>query len=260
MPIACRPFSVNTYCLRKVWFRTSSVDLREGDIKAITSRVKSYCYQDLFQKPSEVLLYRRVEEGGLGLHHVQSKAQAHLIANFIQTAADTRFRQSLFHSWLFRYHVIGDTTLPDPGYTPYYDEKFFKVIRDVNENSPLNPADMKVKDWYIYLLEKNVTKRETGQGGSCELVPCKVEERRPEGCWTECYRIIRFKGLNPDSKSFLFKLVHTLLPSKERLHYLTTKTSPQCWCGGGADETYVHLFYQCPKNREAGQALLKCVQ
>ena len=70
MPHVSRPFSINTYCTSKVWFRTGSVDLRMGDVTAITSKLKSYCYQDLYQKPSEVLLYRRVEEGGLGMHHV----------------------------------------------------------------------------------------------------------------------------------------------------------------------------------------------
>ena len=65
MHLVCRPFSLNTYCLSKVWFRTSSVDLRAGDITAITIRIKSYCYQDLHQKPSEVMLYMAVEEGVL---------------------------------------------------------------------------------------------------------------------------------------------------------------------------------------------------
>ena len=63
LPLVGRPFSVNTFCSSKIWFRTGSVDMRVGDTTAITSRIKSYCYQDLFQKPSEVLLYRRVEEG-----------------------------------------------------------------------------------------------------------------------------------------------------------------------------------------------------
>ena len=29
--LICRPFSLSTYCLGKVWFRTGVVDLREGD-------------------------------------------------------------------------------------------------------------------------------------------------------------------------------------------------------------------------------------
>ena len=96
MPLVCRPFSLNTYCLSKVWFRTSSVDMRAGDITAITSKIKSYCYQDLYQKPSEVLLYRGVDEGGLGLHHLKSKALANLISTFIQTAKTQIFKALSF--------------------------------------------------------------------------------------------------------------------------------------------------------------------
>ena len=160
LPLVCRPFSVNTYCLSKVWFRAGSVDLRASDIATITSKIKSYCYQDLYQKPSEVLLYRDVEDGGLGLHHVRSKALAHLIATFLQTAAGNRFEQSLFHSWLYKFHVEGQTNLPDPGFTPYYDKKFFLLIKDIKENSPLNPLHLTIKQWYKLLVENLVTKRE----------------------------------------------------------------------------------------------------
>ena len=196
------------------------VDLRVSDVTAITSKLKSYVYQDLYQKPSEVMLYRRVEEGGLGLLHVQSKAQAHLISTFLQTAAGTKFRASLFHSWLFQYHVLEDTTLPDPGFTPYYDKNFFALIKYVKNKTPLNPLQLSVRQWYLVLLEKNMTKREVDVEGRTELIPCKVEERNPEVCWAESYRLSRLRGLSPQSKSFLFELIHTLLPSKERLHQL----------------------------------------
>ena len=260
LPLVCRPFSLNTYCSSKVWFRTSSVDLRAGDIKAITSRLKSYCYQDMYQKPSEVLLYRDVEEGGLGLHHIQSKALANLISTFIQTACSKRFQRSQFHSLLYRYHVDSETDLPDPGFPPYYDQNFFKIIKEVKDKTPLNPIYMTVKEWYKLLLERNVTMRELDQDGSRELIPCKIEERDPSISWNECYRIGRLKGLSPESKSFMFKLIHTLLPSKERVHHLTKTSSPLCWCDSGNQETYVHLFFECNMNKEAGEALLRCVQ
>ena len=134
-----------------------------GNVTAITSKLKSYCNQDLLQKPTEVLLYRRLEEGGLGLHHVQSKAQAHLIATFLQTAASKRFRNSLFHSWMFRFHVEGDTSLPDPGFTSYYNQKFFNIIKFVQDKTPLNQFYMSVKQWYLLLVEQNVTRREVDQ-------------------------------------------------------------------------------------------------
>ena len=260
LPLVCRPFSVNTYCLSKVWFRSNCVDLRALDISAINSKIKSYCYQDMLQKPSEVLLFRGVHDGGLGLHHVQSKAQAHLISTFLQTASGKRFNISIFHSWLYRYHVLGETNLPDPGYTPYYDVKFFKLIKDVKDNTPLNPLYMSVKEWYRLLLEKNVTMREIDDEGRMELIPCKVEEREPEVFWSESFRISRLHGLSPQNKSFLFRLIHTLLPSKERVHHLTPTTSPLCWCRTGEQEDYTHLFFQCLKNLEAGQALLRCIR
>ena len=260
LPLVSRPFSVNTYCTSKLWFRAGSVDLRMMDITAITSKVKSYCYQDLYQKPSEVLLYRRVDEGGLGLFHIQSKAQAHLVATFLQTAANSKYNLSLFHSWLYRFHVLGESELPNPGFTPYYDQKFFDIIKFVKENTPLNPIYMSMKEWYRVLLETNMTKREVTRGDNMlELVPCKVELKNPEVQWPMVYRCIRLKGISPDSKSFLFKLVHMLLPSRERLNHLSQNNSPLCWCNSGASETYQHLFLECEKNREAGQALMNCI-
>ena len=80
---------------------------------------------------------------------------------------------------------------------------------------------MTVKEWYRVLVEKNVTKHEIDDEGRMELVPCKIEERYPLHDWSESYRLCRLQGLDPEIKSFLFKLVHQLLPSKERVHHLT---------------------------------------
>ena len=262
MPLVSRPFSLNTYCSSKIWYRTASVDMRVGDVQAITSKLKSYCYQDLFLKPSEVLLYRNTEEGGLGLQNVQCKAKANLISTFMQTASSKRFETSLFHSWLYRFHVKDETDLPPPGYTPYYNRAFFETIKEVRDTTPLNPEYMSVKEWYRYLVEKNITKRVAANDdeGRTEQIPCRIEDIFPTVPWSDIYSISRHKGLSPDDKSFLFKLIHRLLPSKERLHHLTPASSPLCPCGNGENETYQHLFYSCVKNAQAGRALLHCLQ
>ena len=72
---------------------------------------------------------------------------------------------------------------------------------------------MSVKEWYQLLVEQNVTKREVDQEGRMEMIPCRVEEKYPEVCWAESYRISRLPGLSPDGNSFLFRLKHELLPS-----------------------------------------------
>ena len=70
----------------------------------------------------------------------------------------------------------------------------------MKEKTPLNPVYMSVKEWYLLLLEKNVTKREVDQEGRMELVPCKVKEKNPEVCWSESYIICRLPGLSTENK------------------------------------------------------------
>ena len=130
----------------------------------------------------------------------------------------------------------------------------------MKDKTPLNPLMMTIKEWYRFLLEKNVTMRELDQAGRSELIPFKVEMREPNVFWAESYRICRLRGLAPDDKSFLFRLIHTLLPSKERIFHLTSQGSSLCWCNSGETEDYSHLFYGCTKNAEAGESLLRCIQ
>ena len=190
MPLVSRPFSLNTYCLSKVWYRTGSIDLRQGDLQDMTSKCKSWCYQDLLQKPSEVILYREVEQGGLGLYHIESRGMANLISTFLQTAANSRFNQSLIHSHLYRYHVQEEHKLPNPGFPPYYSQHFFSMIKKVKNNTPLNPVYMTMREWYKFLLEEKVTMRDIYDEGRKELVPCRVEAADSSYLWSEAYRLL----------------------------------------------------------------------
>ena len=145
MAINLRPFSANNYALSKVWCKCNSINLRQCDISYINSQVKSWLYQDCYEKPSEIVLYREHKDGGLGLHHVQLRALALLIRSFLETATNPQFRHNLFHEILFRYHVLGENSLPDPGIPPYYDRDFFATIRHYHENSSLNVSLMSLK-------------------------------------------------------------------------------------------------------------------
>ena len=106
MPLTMRPCSINCYVTSKVWFRCGSVDLRVADTSAISSSVKSWLYADLLEKPSEAIMCRPINFGGLGVINVKFKAQAMLIRTFMETAANPQFRNNLLHSVLFRYHVL----------------------------------------------------------------------------------------------------------------------------------------------------------
>ena len=79
MPVSMRPWSINSFALSKVWFRCHSVDLRVADVTAITSSVKSWLYADMFEKPSEVVMFRPPSYGGLGVMSPKYRATACLI-------------------------------------------------------------------------------------------------------------------------------------------------------------------------------------
>ena len=114
----------------------------------------------------------------------------------------------------------------DPGYPPFYNEDFFSKIRRVHLNSPLNVATMSEKQWYRLLLEDYSIMEEN------DLVKkykkCRVELASPDTDWERSWRLARLSGLGPENISFLFKMMHQLLPTQERLSRISPRTSSTC--------------------------------
>ena len=110
---------------------------------------------------------------------MQSKALAGLIATFIQTAANPNFQNSLYHSLLYRRQCLQDFSVPDVDLPPYYSRDFFATIKDVVDNSPLNPVQMSEKQWYRHLLEVNVTMEKGDDEGRMVAKKCKAEISDP---------------------------------------------------------------------------------
>ena len=256
MPLTMRSWSMNSYCLPKVWFKAHCVDLRQLDINKINSNVKSWIYGDQFIKPEERILFRPPSFGGLGVHNVQMKAQAALTRSFLETACHPQFLHSLYHSSLYRYHVLGDDTIPDPGFPPFYSKDFFAKIREVHLETPLNVAVMTQKQWYRLLLEDNCT-MEQGEAGQMQFIRSRVELASPETDWEQSWRLARLPGLGPDHTSFLFRLLHQLLPTQERVHRTGNAANPLCK-GAGCSETddLGHSLFMCETNQNVGTSLL----
>ena len=267
LPLICRPFSVNSYCLSRIWFCTHTVDLRVGDIESITSTVKQYIYRDMLEKPGELLLYRPTDQGGLGLHNIRCKALASRITTFLQTAANPRFQQSAYYSALYHYHCLNDDIFGKPAPPPYYDAAFFEQIKKAMDKSHVNPIQMSLKQWYSYLLEEEVTMQEEFVAGPMVSKLSRIEALSPTTDWQKIYFLSRQKGLSPDIKSFNFKLINSLLPFKQRVSNLLPNSLPQCTLcpgrpapGPAPHESPQHAYFECEWNREAGVALLSLVR
>ena len=95
------------------------------------------------------------------------------------------------------------------------------------------------------------------------LIPDRAESLSPSNDWTNSWRLARMKGLESQLSSFLFKLLHQLLPTKERVQRFgkTEDNSPGLCKLCQADiEDLSHAFFHCPHSRVSGLALLGWVQ
>jgi hypothetical protein len=206
-----------------------------------------------------MIMYRPPKVGGLGVHHVQSKALAMLIRSFLETAANPKFLHSLFHSCLYRYHVLLQRDLPDPGLTPYYSADFFATIRKVHETTPLNVSTLTSSQWYTLLLKDNVTMSEN-QDIPRNYISSRAELASPENDWEHSWQLARLPGLGPDITTFLWRLLHRLLPTQERLLRMSKSRSAQCQlCHQEANEDLQHAFFHCQFNQIASHLLLQCL-
>ena len=208
-------------------------------------------------------MFRPPSYGGLGLHNVQWKSTAGLIKTFLETACNPKYQTSLFHSLLYRYHVLEDHSVPNPGFPPYYNRDFFSIIRKVHRETPLNVSQMSEKQWYTYLVEENVTMQTTGDSESRNYIPCNAELKSPTTEWEESWRLASLRGLGPEYRSFLFKLLHGTLVTQENLSKTNRNISSLCkfqGCPGTMVEDLGHALVHCGGNNGAGQAVWDCIQ
>ena len=132
------------------------MDLRITDITNLTSKVKSWLFQDQLEKPEEMILFRPIDMGGLGLHNVRYKAKASMIRTFLETAIHPSFSHYLYHNLLYRANMLGDETISVSS-PPYFSAQLLDSIKWVEDNTPLNGTTMTTAEWYRVLVEKEIT-------------------------------------------------------------------------------------------------------
>ena len=81
--------------------------------------------------------------------------------------------------------------------------------------------------------------------------------------WEHCWKLARLLGLGPDNITFLFKLLHQILPTQERVARTKPRTSPNCkiqGCLGDMEENLPHALLYCSANDGVGLKLLQYLQ
>ena len=123
---------------------------------------------------------------------------------------------------------------------------------------------MTTKQWYRALLEDQVLMSPETDNSPATLLPCRVELLHTNTDWSCTWTLARSRGIGSDLPSFLFKLLHQLLPTKDRTSRFAVpdpNVNPaKCSICKTATEDQLHAFFSCPNNAISGLALLGYVQ
>ena len=95
-----------------------------------------------------------------------------------------------------------------------------------------------------------------------QYLECRVELLSVDSAWGTTWRLARLPGLGPDNTSFLFKMIHQILPTQERVSKTNPSVSPPCKSQGyaGTEVEDLEHFLQCVSNDGVGNALLELVK
>ena len=121
---------------------------------------------------------------------------------------------------------------------------------------------MSSSQWYSLLIEDNITMHTPEAANSRQFRPSRAELAWPDNDWDNTWRLARLRGLGSAVKTFLWKLLHNLLPTQERVSRISKpeNSSPLCkLCHDQLVEDQLHAFFLCQGNSRPSRALINSI-
>ena len=92
-----------------------------------------------------------------------------------------------------------------------------------------------------------------------EYIKCRSELSSPITDWEKSWQCSRLKGLGSEATSFLWKLLHCILPTEQRLARILPNLKEECKYCPDKTADLTHCFFECCKTRNVGMWLLSLV-
>ena len=131
----------------------------------------------------------------------------------------------------------GNTTARPVLDYPSYLKCFVKDLKNLRETNAFKEEDRRINHRLAY----NVWIESGRQKG-------KMEEKLPELNWTRIWGAV--KRLPPREREVMFRLNHDILPSRERLRRMDTKTNAYCEICNAEIETAIHALTECSSKQD----------
>lgn len=99
--------------------------------------------------------------------------------------------------------------------------------------------------------------------GHSKLKACRTELSNPEVDWQQSWKLASQPGLSSEEQTFLWRMLHNILPTQSRLHRLGMRNAPtpNCiFCERLEPDVLHHALLTCPKNKEVTDWLLSTLR
>ena len=138
---------------------------------------------------------------------------------------------------------------------PFLNQEIINLVKEVKENTSLNVATLSTAQWYRLLLEKEIM--EVSDTGVLEPIKTRTERNSLDTDWETSWRRVRLKGIGSEATTFLWKMVHNLLPTEARLARILKNSSEICkLCPTPKVADLQHCLFECNTSKDIGEWLL----
>ena len=257
---------VNIICLVMIEHETRQIRIlyrTPTSSRRPEKQVNRFLYCDQLEKPGPVIQYRSRSAGGLQVHDIESKSKAMLIRSFMETLCIREFAHFPLQEAIFRYFIAEDFSITKPFLPKCYSKDFLHTIRKTKQMGK-NVEVMSSNDWYLFILNLKVLQEDEEQedGSICRKeIKCKTEIKNPALAWSDIWYLAKIKGIINESRTFMWRLLHNLLPTEQRLHNLKKSPSPICqlYIANTEDDAWNHSFSSCSFSSSAMDFMVNAI-
>ena len=227
-----RAIVINMIILAKVWYTSHTYPLPCKYSKLINTEIFKFLWQSKYNPIKRETLFQSKYEGGLGIFNVFYKAQSIYASTFLKQFLNSDENYSLMKYYCaLRINPIFNI-LELPNNTSFTKSKFF--------------------DEYVILIRKLISVNNFPNISSTDIYRFLLPVCQPSVNlninidWKISWKCLNFKYVNVRDRDIIFKFLHGILTTKNRLFQIKKINSPLCSLCNQI-ENQLHMFVECEK-------------
>ena len=228
-----RAVVINSKILAKLWYLVHIYQIPSEYAKNIQKNVFRYLWNSNYEPVARKTMFLSKLRGGIGMISIECKAKSIMFSTFLKCYNEKCFGYQMVvyyckirATFLFEnVENLQHCTVFAPCHYGYIIDILRKVYR-----LPDYPA-LKTKAVYRLLMD------------DLEYIP-RIENMYPLFNWTLIWKHVNNKYIDKKSREVLFKYIHEVLSTRDRLVMMKIRNEKECYCG--STDTNMHLMYFCP--------------